>query len=154
MWMVTTRRPENEVAAMQTRMNRLLSEMMGTWPYGAEGGAISSAWMPPVDVFEDKDGIKLVAELPGVKADDVKISLENYTLTLRGEKKQVAEETIEKVHRYERSYGSFERTFTLPSTVDSENIRASFEDGVLTVMLPKVEKAKPREIPVVSGGEK
>ena len=151
MWMVTTRRPENEFAVMQTRMNRLFNEMLGAWPYGTEGNAISSAWMPPVDVFEDKEGIKLVAELPGVKGDDVKISLENNTLTLRGEKKQVAEETIEKVHRYERTYGSFERTFTLPSTVDSEKIQASFEDGVLTVILPKVEKAKPREIPVLSG---
>ena len=150
MWMMTTRRPENELATMQGRVNRLFNEMLGSWPYGPEGGAIDSAWLPPVDVFEDKEGIKLTAELPGVKAEDVKISLENQTLTLRGEKKQIAEETVEKVHRYERSYGSFERTFTLPSTVDSEKIQATFEDGILTVTLPKVEKAKPREIPVVS----
>lgn len=150
MWMMTTRRPENELATMQGRVNRLFNEMLGPWPYGPEGGAINSAWLPPVDVFEDKEGIKLTAELPGVKAEDVKISLENQTLTLRGEKKQIAEETVEKVHRYERSYGSFERTFTLPSTVDSERIQATFEDGILTVTLPKVEKAKPREIPVVS----
>jgi HSP20 family protein len=150
MWMMTTRRPENELATMQGRVNRLFNEMLGPWPYGPEGGAINSAWLPPVDVFEDKEGIKLTAELPGVKAEDVKISLENQTLTLRGEKKQIAEETVEKVHRYERSYGSFERTFTLPSTVDSEKIQATFEDGILTVTLPKVEKAKPREIPVVS----
>jgi HSP20 family protein len=150
MWMMTTRRPENELATMQGRVNRLFNEMLGPWPYGPEGGAINSAWLPPVDVFEDKEGIKLTAELPGVKADDVKISLENQTLTLRGEKKQIAEETVEKVHRYERSYGSFERTFTLPSTVDSEKIQATFADGILTVTLPKVEKAKPREIPVVS----
>lgn len=150
MWMMTTRRPENELATMQGRVNRLFNEMLGPWPYGPEGGAINSAWLPPVDVFEDKEGIKLTAELPGVKADDVKISLENQTLTLRGEKRQIAEETVEKVHRYERSYGSFERTFTLPSTVDSEKIQATFADGILTVTLPKVEKAKPREIPVVS----
>ena len=150
MWMMTTRRPESELATMQGRVNRLFNEMLGPWPYGPEGGAINSAWLPPVDVFEDKEGIKLTAELPGVKADDVKISLENQTLTLRGEKKQIAEETVEKVHRYERSYGSFERTFTLPSTVDSEKIQATFADGILTVTLPKVEKAKPREIPVVS----
>ena len=150
MWMMTTRRPENELATMQGRVNRLFNEMLGPWPYGAEGGAINSAWLPPVDVFEDQEGIKLTAELPGVKAEDVKISLENQTLTLRGEKKQIAEETVEKVHRYERSYGSFERTFTLPSTVDSEKIQATFADGILTVTLPKVEKAKPREIPVVS----
>jgi HSP20 family protein len=150
MWMMTTRRPENELATMQGRVNRLFNEMLGPWPYGPEGGAINSAWLPPVDVFEDKEGIKLTAELPGVKAEDVKISLENQTLTLRGEKKQIAEETVEKVHRYERSYGSFERTFTLPSTVVCEKIQATFEDGILTVTLPKVEKAKPREIPVVS----
>ena len=150
MWMMTTRRPENELATMQGRVNRLFNEMLGPWPYGPEGGAINSAWLPPVDVFEDHEGIKLTAELPGVKAEDVKISLENQTLTLRGEKKQIAEETVEKVHRYERSYGSFERTFTLPSTVDSEKIQATFADGILTVTLPKVEKAKPREIPVVS----
>jgi HSP20 family protein len=78
----------------------------------------------------------------------VKISLENSTLTLRGEKKQAAEEKTERVHRYERSYGRFERVFTLPSTVDADRIEATFEDGVLTVMLPKTERARPREIPV------
>lgn len=89
-----------------------------------------------------------MAELPGVRPEDVRISLENSTLTLRGEKKQVAEENTERVHRYERAYGTFERTFTLPSTVDHERIQADYENGILTVTLPKVERARPKEIPV------
>ena len=111
-------------------------------------GAVASAWLPSVDVFEDKESLKIVAELPGLKPEDVKITLENSTLTLRGEKKQVAEEKTERVHRYERSYGSFERSFALPNTVDVEKVEAGFENGVLTITLPKAEKAKPREIAV------
>jgi HSP20 family protein len=148
MWMVQTRRPADEVMQLQGRLNRLMNEAFGSWPFGAEGDTVGSAWMPAVDVFEDKDAIKLVGELPGVKPEDVKISLENNTLTLRGEKKQVAEEKTERVHRYERTYGHFERVFTLPSTVDPERIEASYENGILTVLLPKSERARPREIPV------
>ena len=99
-------------------------------------------------MFEDKDAVKIVAELPGVKAEDVKISLENQTLTMRGEKRQVAEEKTERVHRYERSYGAFERTFALPGTVDADRIEASYADGLLTVTLPKVERARPRQIEI------
>ncbi|HUG27972.1 MAG TPA: Hsp20/alpha crystallin family protein, partial [Gemmatimonadales bacterium] len=86
----------------------------------------------------------------GVVAEDVKLSLENNQLSIRGEKRQAAEEQTERVHRYERSYGSFERVFTLPATVDAERIEARVEHGVLTVMLPKVERARPREIPVTT----
>ena len=89
--------------------------------------------------------------MPGVRPEDVKLSIENAVLTIRGEKKQVAEEESERVHRYERSYGAFERTFTLPTTVDADRIEARFENGLLTVRLPKVEKAKPREIAVTVG---
>jgi len=99
-------------------------------------------------VFEDKDAIKIVAEIPGVTAENVKISLENNLLTLRGEKQQQAEEKNERVHRYERSYGVFERTFSLPTTVDPEKIDARYANGVLTVTIPKAERARPREIPV------
>ena len=81
-------------------------------------------------------------------AEDVKISLENNLLTLRGEKTQQAEEKNERVHRYERSYGVFERTFALPTTVDPEKIDAKYAHGVLTVTIPKAERARPREIPV------
>lgn len=150
MWTVTTRRPAmaNDLMTLQNRMDRLMSDVMGPW---AEGNSLAASWLPPVDVFEGKEALKIVAELPGVKPEDVKISLENRTLTLRGEKKQVAEETTEKVHRYERAYGSFERTFTLPGTVNPEQIQATYAEGLLTIVLPKAEQAKPREIPVQVG---
>lgn len=149
MWTVTTRRPTtNDVMALQNRVDRLMTDLMGPW---AEGNSLAASWLPPVDVFEGKDALKIVAELPGVKPEDVKISLENRTLTLRGEKRQVAEETTEKVHRYERAYGSFERTFTLPGTVNPEQIQATYAEGLLTIVLPKAEQAKPREIPVKVG---
>jgi HSP20 family protein len=115
------------------------------WQY--RDSAVSS-WVPPVDVLEEKDSIRIMAELPGVKPEDVKISLEGNVLTIHGTKQQIAEEQTERVHRYERSYGAFERTFTLPATVDAANIKAGYENGVLTVTLPKVEQAKPRQIEV------
>ena len=139
--------PANDPLGVR-RLNALLDEALTGWPVG--NGVSTSAWLPSVDVFEDKESLKIVAELPGLKPEDVKITLENSTLTLRGEKKQVAEEKTERVHRYERSYGSFERSFALPNTVDAEKVAAAFENGVLTVTLPKAEKAKPREIAVAA----
>ncbi len=126
------------------RLNRMLED---AWQPFQEG-ELTSGWTPACDIFEDQNQLKLVLELPGVNPKDVKISLENNTLTIRGEKRQEAEEKTERVHRYERSYGNFERRFTLPSTVDAENIQAGYDNGLLTVTLPKSERARPREIPV------
>lgn len=89
--------------------------------------------------------------MPGVRPEDVKISVEGNVLTISGTKQQTAEERSERVHRYERTYGAFERTFTLPATVDAHNIKAAYEHGVLTVTPPKIEKAKPRQIQVEVG---
>jgi HSP20 family protein len=89
-------------------------------------------------------------ELPGVNPEDVRLSLENNILTIRGEKKQESEESNERVHRFERTYGMFERTFALPNTVDAEKIEARYENGVLLVSIPKAERAKPREIRVTT----
>jgi HSP20 family protein len=148
MFLTTTRRPQDSVTSLR-RLNSILDEAFNAWPFQTqEGGTLTSTWLPPCDVFEDKDAVKIVAEIPGVTAEDVKISLENNLLTLRGEKKQQAEEKSERVHRYERSYGVFERTFSLPTTVDPEKIDAQYSNGVLTVTIPKVERARPREIPV------
>lgn len=149
MFMNVTRRapkPVPELYSLQ-RLSRMMDEAMGGW----NGGTPASAWTPSCDVVEDQENLKLVLELPGVKPEDVKISIENQVLTIRGEKKQVAVESSERWHRYERAYGSFERTFSLPSTVDAERIQATVDHGVLTVALPKSEKAKPREIPVRAG---
>jgi HSP20 family protein len=133
------------------RLNSMLDEAFNSWPFGEQGGTITSAWVPACDVFEDKDGIKIVAELPGVRPEDVKLSLESNMLTIRGEKKQQAEERTERVHRYERTYGTFERTFALPNTVDAEQIEARYDAGLLTIHLPKAERARPREIQVKVG---
>jgi HSP20 family protein len=141
--------PGGRVFQTLRRLNNALDEAFGTWPLQQdEGGAVTSAWHPACAVFEDRDAVKIVAELPGVKPEDVKLSLENNLLTIRGEKKQEAEERTERVHRYERSSGSFERAFVLPSTVDGEKISAEFTNGILTVVVPKIERARPREIPV------
>ena len=104
--------------------------------------------VPQVLQRAEADSIRIQAEVPGVKPEDVKISVEGNVLTISGTKQQTAEERTERVHRYERTYGAFERTFTLPATVDADKIRASYDHGVLTVTLPKVEKAKPRQIQV------
>ncbi|HEU5169782.1 MAG TPA: Hsp20/alpha crystallin family protein [Gemmatimonadales bacterium] len=134
------------------RLNSLLDDAFGGYALQRdESGTLTAAWTPAVDVFEDKDSVKIVAELPGVKPEDVKLSIENNLLTIRGEKKQVAEEKTERVHRYERSYGAFERTFSLPNTVDAEKAEARYENGVLTIGLPKAERARPREIQVKLG---
>jgi HSP20 family protein len=144
-----TRRPFEQFQSLR-RLNNVLDEAFGGWPFQQENGSITSSWYPACDVFEDKDAVKIVAELPGVKPDDVKLSLENNVLTIRGEKKQEAEERSERVHRYERSYGSFERAFVLPSTVDGDKISAEYQNGILTILVPKAERARPREIPVRS----
>jgi HSP20 family protein len=115
------------------------------WP-GFEAAA--AGWVPLVDIFEEPDVIRLVAEVPGVKPEDVKISVEGHVLTISGTKEQVAEEKAEKVHRYERTYGAFERSFTLSTSIDPNKIKATYDLGVLTVTLPKAETAKPHLITV------
>jgi len=107
-----------------------------------------ATWSPLVDVFEDGEGITLKAELPEVDVKDVEIQVEGNTLTLRGERKLENEEKRDGYHRIERTYGSFSRTFTLPSTVDVEHITAQSKDGVLRLFLPKKAETKPRQIKV------
>ena len=133
--------------SLSNRLSRLLNDGLGSADWQLRDSA-SAAWVPAVDILEEPEAIRIMAEVPGVKPEDVNISLENNVLTIHGSKQQIAEERTERVHRYERTYGAFERSFTLPTTVDAGNIKASYEHGVLTVTLPKVEKAKPRQIEV------
>ena len=132
-------------SALERRLHRFFNEALSglDWQYRNSAAA---AWVPPVDIFEEPDAIRIVAEIPGVTPDNVKISLENNDLTIHGTKEHVAQERSERVHRYERTYGAFERSFTLPGTVHPNGIKAAYEHGVLTVTLPKVERAKPRQI--------
>ena len=129
------------------RLNRFLDEAFAGMPSG-EGSAITSAWFAPTDVSEDSNGIQISMELPGVEPDDVRLSLENNVLTIHGEKRHSSEQKNERAHRIERTYGTFERTFVLPSTVDADQIEARYENGVLLITVPKAERAKPKEIRV------
>ena len=144
MYVTTTRRPYEAFGSLR-RLSAALDEAFGGFE---QNGSVTATWYPACDVFEDKDTVKIVAELPGVRPDEVKISIENNVLTIRGEKKQQAEERNERVHRYERSYGVFERSFALPNTIDADKIEAGYENGILTVTVPKAERARPREIAV------
>jgi HSP20 family protein len=113
---------------------------------------VGAGWCPVVDVHETEDALILQAELPGLKADDVSLSVENGVLTISGDKKQEIEEGKEgtEYHLVERRYGHFERRFTLPRSVDSEKVVADFSDGILRITLSKAETAKPRRIEIKS----
>src|SRR6266496_1046785 len=106
------------------------------------------AWIPPVDIVEEKDRILMTAELPGFQEKDIEIQMEGGVLTLRGERKSEKEEEGRTFHRMERSYGQFVRSFTLPNNVDREKIKATFSNGLLHIELPKREEAKPRQIKI------
>ena len=108
-------------------------------------------WTPPVDIYEDKDAITLKVELPEVEAKDVELQLEGNTLTLKGERKLEKSDTREGYSRVERWYGSFVRSFTLPSSVDVEHVGAESKDGVLKIVLPKKLETRPRQIKVGTG---
>jgi HSP20 family protein len=132
------------------RLNRILDEAFAGVAFPEQGSVITSTLFAPTDVSEDENALQITMELPGVDPDDVRLSLENNVLTIRGEKKQQFDENNERVHRFERVYGIFERTFVLPNTVDPDRIEARFEHGVLVVRIPKAERARPREIRVSS----
>jgi HSP20 family protein len=105
-------------------------------------------WAPPVDIMETENEVVLKADLPDVKLEDIDIRLENGTLTLKGERKFEKAEDGRGYHRIERGYGAFARVFTLPDTLDGERVRADYKQGVLTVVLPKKEVAKPKTVKV------
>jgi len=120
--------------------------------FGGKAGSMSGPWMPVVDVRETKESIDVVAELPGMRPDDVEVNVENNILTISGEKKQELTEGGDgaEYHLIERRCGRFERSFTLPRTVDADRISARFEHGLLTISLPKAEAAKPRRVEIRS----
>ena len=107
---------------------------------------------PSVDIFETENELNLKADLPEVKLADIEVRVENQTLTVKGERKFEKEENVRGYHRIERNYGSFVRSFTVPSTVDAERVAAEYKDGVLTVRLPKKEAAKPRSVRIETKG--
>src|SRR4029077_17956040 len=132
---------------LEHRMGRIFNDPFRSFEWPVHEAA-TTAWQPLVDILGEPDVIRLVAEVPGVKPEDVKITVESNLLTIKGTKEQVAEEKAEKVHRYERTYGAFERTFRLSTSIDPNKIKATYNLGVLTITLPKAETAKPHLIKV------
>lgn len=135
-------------SARPARINRLLDDAFAV-ANGVDGW-FDRPWTPAVDVAEDSKAYSVAIELPGVRAEDLKIEVDGSRLTVKGEKKLETEDKTDQVHRFERRFGSFERVFNLPETVNSTAIEAKVADGVLTLTLPKTEKAQPRAIPVTS----
>jgi HSP20 family protein len=134
-----------DVAALQERMSRMLE---GFYVRPQEDLA-RGAWVPAVDIFSNgQHELVLKAELPDMKEDEFEVTVEDNTLTLRGEKKMDTQITEEHFHRIERSYGSFARSFALPPTVDAGKVNAEYKSGVLTVRLPMREEAKPKQIKI------
>ena len=128
---------------VEKEMDRLVSNF-----FGDTGITSSSAWVPAVDLRETEDAYVLEADLPGLKKDDIEISLVDNVLTLKGERKQEQERNASGWHRFERSHGAFERAFRLARGVDGEKVAAKFENGVLKVTLPKPEQARRKQIEV------
>jgi HSP20 family protein len=145
--------PFRDLRSIQDRFSRALSGTPGRRDRDEEMSL--GAWLPPVDISEDKDKIVLTAELPGFDENQVEINMEGNVLTIRGERKFEEEKGDERnYHRVERAYGHFLRSFTLPPNVDRENIQARFRNGLLEIELPKREEAKPRQIRISGTGEK
>jgi len=145
--------PFQDLLAIQDEMNQLFGRAVGQDGQGrGQGQAGERMWAPALDISERKDAYVVTVEVPGVKADDLDITLEDGLLTIQGERRFTQESSDQQFHRVERRYGSFRRSITLPAQVQAEQIEASFEDGVLEVIVPKAEEAKPKKISVRSGG--
>jgi HSP20 family protein len=136
--------PFRDIAVLQDRMNRLFNEAYS--PRQSDDLTNRGTWTPAVDIYETEGALVLKAELPDMHREDIDVSVENSTLTIRGERKLDHEIKQENFHRIERAYGSFVRSFSLPNTVDPSKIVAEYRNGVLTVKLPVREEAKPRQI--------
>ena len=134
----------DEFITMQREIDRMFDRFRG----GILDDGSTTPWLPAVDIVENDESYVVKVEVPGVNKNDVKITVQNGVLTIHGERKKEEETKGESYHRLERSVGAFQRSFTLPTSVKSEKIDAAYNDGVLTVTLPKAEEAKPKEIEV------
>jgi HSP20 family protein len=146
--------PLRELSSLQSEMNRLFNTVFDQ-PAGSGGNANTMRrWMPAMDLVETEDHFVLRADLPGLTEDDIKIELEDGTLTVSGERKAEHESKNEGFYRVERAFGTFSRSLTLPKGVDGDAVTAGFDRGVLEVRIPKPEERKPRRIEIAGGGQK
>jgi HSP20 family protein len=137
--------PIRDLRTMQEQMNRLL-DMAWNREIGEE--LREGVWQPAVDIYEDENSVIIKAEVPDIDQKDIEVRIEENTLTLRGERKHNKEVKKENYHRVERYYGQFQRSFSLPHSIDQERVKASCDKGVLTITLPKREETKPKQINV------
>src|SRR5213594_2361138 len=135
-----------DFSTLQDRVNRIFRESFS--PEGSADALTTSNFAPPVDVYEDEHNITLKIEVPGIDEKDMDVSIENNTLTVRGQRRFEKDEKEENFQRVERTYGSFTRSFTLPNTVDTEQVSAHYDKGVLRIRLAKRAEAKPKQIKV------
>lgn len=140
--------PFRDLRTLQDEMNRLFSGTFSRTGGAGQDEMMRGAWTPSVDIYEGKDEIVLEAELPGMKSEDVDVSIENNIITLRGERRFEKKDENDNYHRVERSYGSFTRSFTLPRNVVGDSAKAEFKNGILRVSLPKREEEKARKIQI------
>jgi HSP20 family protein len=131
------------------QMNPTLAHALGL--HTQQANARSTAWAPALDISERKDAYLVTVELPGLKSEDLDITMEDGLLTIQGERQFTSESSEQRFHRVERRYGAFRRSITLPAHVMAEGIQASFEDGVLQILVPKAEEATPKRIQVRPG---
>src|SRR5579872_5420286 len=155
MTLMTRWEPVREFTGLQdrlNRMNRLFRESFS--PEGPEEALITTSFAPPVDIYEDEHTIALKMEVPGIEEKDIDVRIEGNTLTVHGERKLEKDEKEENYRRMEREYGSFTRSFTLPSSVDPTQVSAHYDKGVLKISLAKKAEAKPKQIKVNVSSEK
>jgi HSP20 family protein len=138
----------------QTQMDRLFAQAFGLHgQWQSATGASTRAWAPALDISEGTDAYRVTVELPGVKLDDLEITVEDGLLTIQGERHFASESSEEQYHRLERSSGAFRRSITLPAQVEADAVEASMEDGVLRILVPKAEEAKAKRIQVTPSGQ-
>ncbi len=145
---ITTWNPYHELERLQDRVMRAMRVSPDTDQEGGNSALARADWSPSVDITEDEKEYTITTDLPQIAKDDVKVVVENGSLIIKGERKRETEHKDRKVHRIERSYGSFYRSFSLPEDADGNGVSASFKDGVLRVSLPKNEEKKPKHIEV------
>ena len=136
--------PARELSSLRDEIDRLFNAPLAWFENGSQ--AFSGGWIPAIDVYEDKDHVFVRAEVPGMKKDEIDISLHEGVLTLSGERKPEYDKA--EAHRVERFAGRFQRSISLPSPVDAAKVRATYKDGILAITLPKAEEAKPKQITV------
>ena len=140
--------PFRDINTLQDRMNRLFEDANHRWR--ADEPSSTTSWSPAVDIYENDTEIVVKAEVPGLDQKDIELNLENNVLTLKGNREFEKEAKDENYHRIERAYGGFSRSFSIPAVVDDSKIRADYKEGVLTILLPKTQKAKPKQIKIES----